>query len=51
MHRVADTTLMMARAGGAAGLPAAAYWPPILPGLWWGLALSCTAPGWLRREG
>lgn len=40
MHRVADTTLLMVRAGGAAGLLAAAYWPAMLAGLWWGVALS-----------
>lgn len=45
MHRVADTTLLIARAGGTAGLVAAACWPALLAGLWWGLALARTAPG------
>lgn len=46
MMRVVDTTLMMVRAGGAAGLVVAALWPAMLTGLWWGVALSSapTAP-------
>jgi hypothetical protein len=40
MMRVVDTTLMMARAGGAAGLVVAALWPAMLTGLWWGMALA-----------
>jgi hypothetical protein len=44
MHRVADTTLLVARAGSAAGILAAAYWPAMCAGLWWGLALAFTLP-------
>lgn len=40
MIRVVDTTLMMARAGGAAGVVVAALWPAMLAGLWWGVALA-----------
>jgi hypothetical protein len=40
MHRVADTTLLMARAGSAAGLVVATAWPAMLAGLWWGVALA-----------
>lgn len=46
MMRVVDTSLMMARAGGAAGLVVVALWPAMLAGLWWGVALASapTAP-------
>jgi uncharacterized membrane protein (UPF0136 family) len=40
MQRVTDTTLLMAQAGGVAGLVAATAWPAMLAGLCWGLALS-----------
>jgi hypothetical protein len=40
MQRVTDTTLLMAQAGGVAGLVAATAWPAMLAGLWWGVALS-----------
>jgi uncharacterized membrane protein (UPF0136 family) len=51
MTRIAATTLMMARAGGAAGLVAAVCWPAMLAGLWTGLALACAAPALRRRTG
>ncbi|WP_439580687.1 hypothetical protein [Elioraea sp.] len=41
---------MNARAGSAAGVLAAAYWPAMLAGLWWGVALSCTPLSTRRRH-
>lgn len=43
MRHITDTTLLMAQAGGAAGLVAATAWPAMLSGLWWGTVLGLAA--------
>lgn len=49
MHRIGDTTFLMAQASGAAGLVAAAAWPAVLAGLWWGTILALTGATGGRR--
>lgn len=51
MHRVADTTLLIARAGSTAGVLALAYGAAMLAGAWWGVALSCAPPAARRHDG